>query len=44
MMLQGIVRDGCLVPPEPWTSPAMEQDVGNLNRLTEKFLGLSERI
>jgi hypothetical protein len=44
-MLSGIMRDGRFIPAEPWSSPATEeQDVENKNRLTERFLGLSEQI
>ena len=42
--LTGILRGGVFYPAEPWTSPAMEQDVEHRNKLTSRFEGLSERL
>jgi hypothetical protein len=44
-MLRGIVRDGKLIPPEPWSTPATEQEMETRrNSLIAQFEGLSQRI
>ncbi len=48
MFLQGIMRDGVLVPPEPWSSPAIEEEQQveqqRRNSLTRLVEGFSQRL